>query len=61
MKTKKEFRAFVAQEMERTGIVMLSITDEQVQAFANIIYLTGAVDALQDEVKRERAHPRKAK
>lgn len=49
MKTKQEFTTLVKREAKRSGVEL----DERITAFANIIYLTGAIDALQDETKRQ--------
>jgi len=54
MKSKKEFRAFIVQEVRRIGGALALANEEQAFAFANIIYLTGAVDSLQDESARQK-------
>lgn len=54
MKTKQQFLGLVAKELARCGIPENAAPFDNILAFANIIYLTGAIDALQEKQKGAR-------
>ena len=51
MKTKQEMQAFIVKELDRVGITLLS---DSLVIFATIMYLTGGLDAIQDELARNK-------